>query len=110
MKVCRFIFICLIVITILSVSAAAQSGYYRGDADSDGDVTILDATIIQRWLVGIPVSSFDEQAADVDSDGVSIIDVTKIQRYLAGIDNPNQIGEYVSYSSSGHDKYELPVV
>ena len=110
MKALRFIFVCLIIIAFMSVSAAAQSGYYRGDADGDGDVTILDATFIQRWLVGIPVSSFDEQAADVDGDGVSIIDVTKIQRYLADINNADLIGEYVSTNTSSHDQYELPVV
>ena len=60
--------------------------YIRGDADGDGEVTILDATAIQRCLVGIRAASFNEKAADVDGDGeVTILDATAIQRLLAGL-------------------------
>ena len=56
-----------------------------GDADSDGDVTILDATRIQRWLAEL---ASDEEIhllnADADRDGdVTILDATRIQRWLA---------------------------
>ena len=57
-----------------------------GDADRDGELSILDATTIQRYLVGLPVESYNERAADVDADGDdSILDATSIQRKLAGI-------------------------
>ena len=58
-----------------------------GDADLDGDVTILDVTVIQRFLVGLTEMSDEAQlAADVDGDGEpTILDATWIQRWLVGI-------------------------
>ena len=72
-----------------------KAEYILGDADGDGSVTILDATFIQRALVGIVLPSpCDEKAADVDGDGdMTIMDVTYIQRALVGIDVPYAIGD-----------------
>lgn len=72
-----------------------KAEYILGDADSDGSVTILDATFIQRALVGIVLPSpCDEKAADVDGDSdMTIMDVTYIQRVLVGIDVPYAIGD-----------------
>ena len=65
-----------------------------GDADGDGEVTVIDATVLQRQLAGITVNAFDAAAADADGDGeVTILDVTLIQRWLAGIPVPYPIGE-----------------
>ena len=58
-----------------------------GDADEDGEVSILDATFIQRVLVDLqkPGANFTI-VADVDGDKeVTILDATFIQRYLAGL-------------------------
>ena len=62
-----------------------------GDADTDKNVTILDATAIQRVLASLPVTAFDEKAADADEDGnLTILDATAIQRHLAALPtNPN---------------------
>ena len=63
-----------------------------GDVDGDGFVTIADATLIQRWVAGLSISSeFNESHADTDEDGdVTITDATYIQRWLAGLtSNPN---------------------
>ena len=71
-----------------------------GDADGDGNVTILDATVIQRKLASMSVAYFDEAAADVDGDGeVTIIDATFIQRFLAGLPCPEGIGEVMQQTS-----------
>ena len=68
-----------------------------GDADTDGDVTILDATAIQRWLVNLPNAAFDEAAADADGDEeVTILDATAIQRYLVALSCPEGIGEPIA--------------
>ena len=58
-----------------------------GDIDSDGDVTILDVTWMQRKLARITVNkSLDNSVADVDGDGeISITDVTAIQRWLTDL-------------------------
>lgn len=64
-----------------------------GDVDGDNDVSIIDATCIQRHLASIPVSSYNEVAADADGDNtITIIDATWIQRYLVGLDVPTGIG------------------
>ncbi|MBQ3329650.1 MAG: starch-binding protein [Ruminococcus sp.] len=58
-----------------------------GDADDDGDVSVLDATYIQRSEANIALPSpLNERNADVDGDeDVTILDATYIQRFVAGI-------------------------
>ena len=69
-----------------------------GDADCDDEVTILDVTVIQRYLVGIPVNNLDVTAADCDGDeDISIIDATWIQRYLVQMQVPYRIGYRATY-------------
>ena len=65
-----------------------------GDANSDGLVTIDDATCIQMALAEFPVdSSFSRSAADVNGSGdIDITDVTFIQKWLATIETPYPIG------------------
>ena len=68
-----------------------------GDMDADGEITILDATWIQRLLAGFPYNECGGHAtfgafsqsdmADYDRDGkVTILDATAIQRHLAGLE------------------------
>ena len=71
--------------------------YILGDADADGKVTSVDATLIQRKiaLMVIP-EGFDETAADVDGDKrLSALDATLIQRYLTQIDTNYEIGKEI---------------
>lgn len=65
--------------------AAAPVRY--GDADSNGSVNIVDAAVIQRFMVGVEMTKVcNERNADVDGDGnVTIRDVLIIQRYLVGL-------------------------
>ena len=95
-------------ITVIYTRAeiSGSAGYILGDADGDGEISILDATVIQRKLVNLAVASFDEKAADVDGKGLDITDATYIQRYLAEMDIPYPVGEYISK----HDEYELPFI
>ena len=69
-----------------------------GDVDGDGEVTIIDATFIQRWLASIPIPfELNKNIADTDGDGdVTIIDATCIQRYLASLNCPKGIEQPVS--------------
>jgi len=65
-----------------------------GDADGDGDVSILDATAIQRTLAKLSTKSYVEAAADADGDTeITINDATAIQRYIAQLPAPNGIGK-----------------
>jgi len=71
--------------------------YTFGDIDEDEEVSVIDATIIQRYLASMPTAPFVEKAADVDKDDeVSVIDATMIQRFLAGLPSNANIGRYVS--------------
>ena len=100
--------ILLIAVTLIPViSASAEisednDSLILGDADGDGEVTILDATRIQRYLVGL-VNMTDEEieAADADEDGeLTILDATAIQRWLAGYEITHPIGEPITQSET----------
>ena len=81
-------------VLVLAGTVIAAATSIPGDADSDTNVTLLDATCIQRKLAGFSVSnSFSESAADINGDGeVDITDATFIQRWLADMDTPYPIG------------------
>ena len=60
---------------------------YIGDVDKDGEISVIDATEIQRHIARLNVLSV-EQIADVDRDGeTTIFDATAIQRKLAKIED-----------------------
>lgn len=76
-----------------------------GDADGDGDITIMDVTTIQRYLAGVSVPSFDRDAADANGSGdIEITDGTLIQRHLVGISVPYKIGELISDQENQGDE------
>ena len=67
-----------------------------GDADGDGEVTVIDATLMQRKIAYIDVGGFDISVSDTDGDGMlSITDVTTLQRWLAGFSNVKNVGKPV---------------
>lgn len=57
----------------------------KGDVDDDGDVTIMDATKVQRWIAEL--DQLDEEhikRGDYDYSGeTNILDPTKLQRFIA---------------------------
>ena len=69
--------------------------YLLGDADGDGIVSVIDASVLQRRIAGLPMS-FDENTlmhGDVDrNDALEIVDVTYIQRWLANLRVPYEVG------------------
>ena len=76
------------------VANVSGSASLIGDADSDGIVTIMDATAIQRTLALLPTQAYDPKAADADEDGtVTIMDATAIQRHLASLPTNENIGK-----------------
>lgn len=70
------------------VGEAPQPEYVAGDADGDGKVTVLDATLIQRMNAGLEdEENVNMDAADIDKEGgVTVIDATLIQRMVAGFE------------------------
>lgn len=73
-------------------AGAALAPLKVGDPDNDYQITIMDATRIQRYLAGFHrpdqwyTDALYEALCDADGDGsVTILDATNIQRYLAGL-------------------------
>ena len=68
-----------------------------GDADCDGEVTILDATAVQRSIVGLNTPVFVKESADADRDGdITSVDATHIQRHVSGVPTSAEaIGELI---------------
>lgn len=75
-----------------------SGGYLLGDADKSDDITIIDATTIQRFLAKlITEENLNMYASDVDADGeITILDATNIQRHLAKLPIDYPIGQRVS--------------
>lgn len=67
---------------------STEPTYLYGDVNMDGEISVLDATLIQK--IGINLLTVDNTVmalADVNGDGrVSIIDVTYVQKYLVDLD------------------------
>ncbi|MBQ2944392.1 MAG: leucine-rich repeat protein [Ruminococcus sp.] len=67
--------------------ALAPPVYELGDANTDGNVNIKDATAIQKHLAGIEfLSNRGNSVADFNNDSnINIKDATAIQKFIAGI-------------------------
>lgn len=89
MKRVLAIFIAAVLLSLTLPVPCRAAGPYSliGDADGDGELSILDATRVQRALAGfVGLDTLHTFLADVDGiDGVTILDATGIQRELAGI-------------------------
>lgn len=70
--------------------------YLVGDANVDEDVSILDATAIQKHLAHISIKSYNDLFADADENKVTeIIDASVIQKYIANIPTGTRVGQKV---------------
>ncbi|WP_405358351.1 CotH kinase family protein [Ruminococcus sp.] len=69
--------------------------YLRGDSDGNGEVNILDATLIQRILANLQADDdgMITLRAALSGDTLDIIDVTCLQRYIAQMPTPYPINE-----------------
>lgn len=69
------------------IGATAYSTAVMGDLNSDGRLSIEDATYIQKYLVDLEMLDENQQKlADVDGDGrITISDATKIMHILSGL-------------------------
>lgn len=60
-----------------------------GDVNSDGDISVVDATLVQKYIVGLEkLTDLQKKSAEVNGDGeISVVDATLIQKYIVGLDN-----------------------
>ncbi|MBQ0098162.1 MAG: dockerin type I repeat-containing protein, partial [Oscillospiraceae bacterium] len=71
--------------------------YIYGDVDHDGEITIIDVTIIQRYLAFFDDKLTDEDLLCCDADGngkISILDCTHIQRYISKLSCSDNVGKH----------------
>ena len=82
-----------VVMPISAESNSSNSSWIMGDTDGDGEISILDATVIQRYLADFEVKYPErvKKCGDINGDGVDILDATLIQRYLAAYTIPYPI-------------------
>ena len=66
-----------------------------GDVNGDGDITVVDATLVQKHVVQLETLSADKQIlADVDEDNtISVVDATLIQKYVVRLEDWGRTGD-----------------
>lgn len=93
--------------SIANDTETQQTSEMLGDADSDGEITIIDAVTIQRHLAGfLTLSKSAQKLADVNNSGeVDITDVTFIQRFLASMNVPYRVGQPIGNSTVDFERF-----
>lgn len=66
-----------------------------GDVNGDGDITVVDATLVQKHVVQLETLSADKQIlADVNGDNtISVVDATLIQKYIVRLEDWGRTGD-----------------
>lgn len=66
-----------------------------GEVNGDGDITIVDATLVQKHVVQLETLSADKQIlADVNGDNtISVVDATLIQKYIVQLKDWGRTGD-----------------
>ena len=66
-----------------------------GDVNGDGDITVVDATLVQKRVVQLETLSADKQIlADVNGDNtISVVDATLIQKYIVRLEDWGRTGD-----------------
>lgn len=66
-----------------------------GDVNGDGDITVVDATLVQKHIVQFETLSADKQIlADVNEDNtISVVDATLIQKYIVQLKDWGRTGD-----------------
>lgn len=66
-----------------------------GDVNGDGDITVVDATLVQKHVVHLETLSADKQIlVDVNGDNtISVVDATLIQKYIVQLKDWGRTGD-----------------
>ena len=104
-----FLSILLVCMMIPAAFAAEQTDYMIGDADNDREISVLDATTIQRFIADlIGEDQILLSASDADGDqAVTVLDATAVQRWIAGFEAGKDIGKIISGSDEEAIRKEI---
>lgn len=105
MKIRSVLSISLCMAMMMSIPVHAESRML-GDVDCDGEISITDATVIQRYMIGIktPVA-VTASVADIDGDhAVTVMDASHLQRWMVNVSDSYPISKPV-YEPSPTDRY-----
>lgn len=73
---------------VAKITVSDKESYIYGDVNKDEIINVIDATLIQKYIVGL--SSYDETIAilaDVDNDGaINVTDTILVLKYVVGYD------------------------
>ena len=71
-----------------------------GDSDGNGEVSVMDATTVQRYLADVITDeSICLDFADCDeNEDVNVLDATLIQRYVASLNGSANVGKVIEYT------------
>lgn len=107
MKKTVSVMIAVLLIAMSAVSAfAVPAPWYMGDANSDGNFDITDATAIQKYAAGIIIpKKLQVDLSDVDGDGeITVKDASLVQKVIAGTVKRSEIkGSDISTYMLFHD-------
>ena len=105
MKKILCVLITLLMITGSSFAAAGASAestytppeeFIYGDVDMDGEVTVRDATLVQKGVAEVVyLTAVQRYLADTEGEGFSVRNATAIQKHLAGLDTASSVDEVV---------------
>ena len=86
---------CLRLKKILAECSDPFNGMIYGDVNIDGIITVVDATIVQKYIVNMAhLDNVNQKLADVDVDAViTIKDATAVQKYIVNVDGYGKTGE-----------------
>ena len=103
-KIISIILSLVLVLGMCCISAFAETGdnALLGDVDSDREVTVKDATLLQLYLAKFKGDSdIDLSVADYSQDGyINVLDVTYIQLYIANLLPQNPVDD-IAYHVAG---------
>ncbi|MBQ3073417.1 MAG: dockerin type I repeat-containing protein [Ruminococcus sp.] len=113
MKKILCVLVALLMITgssFVATGASAESTYtppeefIYGDVDMDGEVTVRDATLVQKGVAEVVyLTAVQRCLADTEGEGFSVRGATAIQKHLAGLDTASSVDEVVKMTYS--DKF-----
>ena len=114
-KIISFILIISVMMASVCVFGASADSTYTppeefiyGDVDMDGEVTVRDATLVQKGVAEVVyLTAVQRYLADTEGEGFSVRNATAIQKHLAGLDTASSVDEVVKMTYT--DKFSSNV-